>query len=281
MPWTGPALAATFALSAAAAWGSGDFTGGVAARRVGPFHTVLLSYGVGLLALVLVALARLEPFPPVTDLGWGGLAGVSGMVGLGFLLRGFAGARMGIVASVSGVLATAMPVFFAALTEGLPRGSQLLGFGLALASIWLLSRPDRLGARTRGIGVGVLAGVGFGGFFIALDQVGERALFWPLVAGRLASCALMIALTLSTRRPIIPPAAPLGLLALAGILDVAGNLFFLLAIQRGRLDVAAVLGSLYPAVTAILARLVTHEHLARLQVLGVATAVLAIALITR
>jgi len=275
-----PFLAAMFALSAAAAWGSGDFTGGLVARRVGPFHTVLISYTVGLLALVIVALARLEQLPPPEDLMWGAMAGLSGMVGLGFLLRGFAIGRMGIVAPASAVLAAAIPVIFTALTEGLPSELQLLGFGLALVSIWLLSRPERLGGRPAGLGMALLAGLGFGGFFTALGQVGEGAVFWPLVFGRLAACALMVAFALSSRRLVIPPRSPLGLLALAGMLDVGGNLFFLLAIQSGRLDVAAVLGSFYPAVTAILAWLIAREQIARLQVIGVAVAVLAIVLIT-
>ncbi len=273
-------LAATFALSAAAAWGSGDFTGGLAARRVGPFHTVFISYTVGLLALVIVALARLEVLPPSADLLWGALAGLVGMTGLAFLLRGFATGRMGVVAPVSAVLATAIPVIFAALTEGLPRQAQLLGFGLALASIWLLSRPEPLGGRPAGLGMALLAGLGFGGFFTLLSQVGDNAVFWPLVAGRLAACALLAAFALTTRRSIIPPRSSLGLLTIAGVLDVSGNLFFLLAVQSGRLDVAAVLGSLYPAVTAILAVLVARENMAWLQVIGVAVAVLAIVLIT-
>lgn len=273
-------LAAIFALSAATAWGSGDFTGGLAARRVGPFHTVLISYSVGLLALVVVALARLEQLPPSADLIWGALAGLSGMVGLGFLFRGFSTGRMGIVAPVSAVLATAIPVIFAALTAGLPSELQLLGFGFAIVSIWLLSRPEPLSGRPTGLDMALLAGLGFGVFFTALGQVGEAAVFWPLVAGRLAACALMVVFALSTGRPVIPPFSPLGLLALAGVLDVGGNLFFLLAIQSGRLDVAAVLGSFYPAVTAILAWLITREHMARPQVIGVVVAALAIVLIT-
>jgi len=275
-----PFLAAIFALSAAVAWGSGDFTGGLAARRVGPFHTVLITYTVGLFALMIVALARGEVLPPSADLLWGALAGLSGMVGLVFLFRGFASGRMGIVAPVSAVLAPAIPVIFTALTEGLPSELQLLGFGLALVSIWMLSRPEPLGGRPAGLGMALLAGLGIGGFFTAIGQVGESAVFWPLVAGRLAACALMAVFALSTRRPIIPPLAPLGLLTLAGVLDVSGNLLFLLAIQSGRLDIAAVLGSLYPPVTAILAWLITREYLARLQVIGLAVAVLAIVLIT-
>ncbi len=275
-----PFLAATFALLAAAAWGSGDFTSGLAARRIGPFHTVLISYSIGLVMLVIMALARLEPLPPSPDLIWGGLAGIFGMLGLGALLRGFAAGRMGIVAPVSAVLAAAIPVIFGAFAEGLPRPLQLLGFGLALASIWMLSRPERFGRHPAGLGMALLAGLGFGAFFTALDQVGEGAVFWPLVAGRVACCTLLVGVALSTRRRLIPPLAPFGLLTVAGLLDAPGNLFFLLAIQSGRLDVAAVLGSLYPAVTAILARLITREYMARLQVVGVAAAILAIILIT-
>jgi drug/metabolite transporter (DMT)-like permease len=240
----------------------------------------MIAYSVGLLALVVVALIRREPFPLPSDLIWGAIAGLSGMVWLGFLMRGFVTGRMGIVAPVSAVLAAAIPVIFTALTEGLPRQLQLLGFGLALTSIWLLSRPERFGGRPAGLGMALLAGLGFGGFFIALNQVGEGAVFWPLVAGRLAACTVMAIFALSTGRSLIPSPFPVGLLVLAGLLDVAGNLFFLLAMQLGRMDVTAVLGSLYPAVTASLAWLFTREHMARLQMFGVALAVLAIVMIT-
>ncbi len=223
---------------------------------------------------------RGEPFSRPTDLMWGALAGVLVMAGYGFLLNGFARGRMGIVAPVSGVLATAIPVIFAAFTEGLPRGLKLLGFGLALVSIWMLSRPEKFGGRPEGLGLALLAGLGFGGFFTALDQVGDSAVFWPLAAGRLTSCVLLVAFAFSTRQSLLPRVPPLTLLALLGVLDVAGNLFFLLAVQTGRLDVAAVLASLYPAVTAILAWLITKEHMTRLQGIGAAVAVLAIALIT-
>jgi len=275
-----PFLAAIFALSAAASWGSGDFTAGLVARRLGSFHAVLISYAVGLFALVGIALARFERLPPSSDLMWGALAGLFGMLGLGFLMRGFAAGRMGVVAPVSAVLGTAIPVIFTAFTRGLPREAQLAGFGLALVSIWLLSRPERLdGVRPAGIGMALLAGIGFGGFFTAIGQVGASAVFWPLVAGRLTACTLMVVFALFTHRSIVPPHAPLGLLTLAGLLDVSGNLFFLLATQSGRLDIASVLGSIYPAVTAILAGLISRETLARIQMAGIALAILAIILI--
>lgn len=241
---------------------------------------MLIPYVISFIILVSTALLRGEQFSQPADLIWGALAGILVMAGYGFLLRGFANGRMGIVAPVSGVLATAIPVILTAATEGLPGGTQLAGFGLGLASIWMLSRPEKFGSRPAGLGMALLAGVGFGGFFTALDQVGENAVFWPLAAGRLTACVLMMAYAFSTRRPLVPLVPPLALLALLGFLDVGGNLFFLLAVQTGRLDVAAVLASLYPAVTVTLAWLIAKERMARLQVMGAAVAVLAIALIT-
>ena len=269
-----------FALSAAAAWGSGDFTNGLTARRVGTFHAVLISYTIGLCLLVIVALS-LENIPSFADLAWGALSGLFGMAGLGFLLRGFTVGRMGIVAPVSGVLAASIPVIFTALTKGLPQELQLFGFGLALPSIWMLSRPDRLDSRPAGLGMALLAGFGFGAFFTMLGFIDNNSFFWPLAAGRLASCFVLTAFALFTRRPLLPKIVPVNLATLAGLFDAGGNLFFLLAVQSGRLDIAAVLGSLYPAVTTILARLIARERITRIQLTGGAIAVLAIILITK
>jgi uncharacterized membrane protein len=275
-----PYLAITLALTAATCWGSADFAGGLAARRTGPYRSVLVSYSVGLVVLTVIALVRGEALTAPADLAWGALSGISGMVGLVFLFKGFASGRMGIVAPVSAVLATALPVVFNAFTEGLPDNLILAGFAVAILGIWLLSRPERLGIRPAGLGMAVAAGLGFGAFFITLDQIGGNAVFWPLVAGRIAACAVLLAFVMVTRQPMQLRQVPLKLLTLAGLLDVSGNLLFLLAVQNGRLDVAAVLGSLYPAVTAILARVTIKEQMTRLQLVGVSAAMLAIVLIT-
>lgn len=275
-----PFLTSILALAAAAAWGSGDFTGGVASRRVGVFHTILISYSIGMVALAVVALLNQERILSTADMLWGALAGLSGLAGLIFLFRGFTEGRMGIVAPLSASLATAIPVIFTAITKGLPQFLQLLGFALAIAGIWLLSRPEGLAGRPAGLGLAVLAGLGFGGFFTALNQVGDGAVFWPLVAGRFACIFLMVAFAVIWRRPVIVPHLPLGIIILAGMLDASGNLFFLLAVQAGRLDVATVLGSLYPAVTAFLAWLIVKERMARHQIIGVAFAILAIVMIS-
>lgn len=280
MPLNPPYFAATLALTAALCWGAGDFSGGLATRRTDPFRSVLLIYSVGLAALLVVVLVRRESLPPFADFAWGAVAGLFGLVGILLLFRAFATGRMGIVAPVSGVLATALPVIFNAITQGLPTYLQLIGFMVALLGIWLISRPERFGGRPAGLGLAILAGLCFGGFFITLDQVSEASTFWPLVAGRAASVAALLAFFAFTRRPLRLAHLPWGLFGLAGILDVGGNLFFLLAIQNGRLDVAAVLGSLYPAVTALLARFTIKESITRLQVIGVSAAMLAIVLIT-
>ncbi len=280
MPLNTPLFAAALALSAATCWGAGDFSGGLATRKSDAFRSVLIIYSVGLATLLVVALARGEALPPVADLAWGALAGLFGLVGILLLFRGFAAGRMGIVAPVSGVLATALPVVFSAFTQGLPRALQMAGFVVALAGIWLISRPERFGRRPAGLGLAILAGVCFGSFFITLNQVSTSSVFWPLVAGRAASVTAMLTFALVTRRPLSLKGLPWGLFWLAGVLDVAGNLFFLLAIKNGRLDVGSVLGSLYPAVTALLARLTIKENITRLQVIGVSAAMLAIVLIT-
>jgi drug/metabolite transporter (DMT)-like permease len=123
-------------------------------------------------------------------------------------------------------------------------------------------------------------GIGVGGFFIGLGQIGPNAVFWPLAAARAALRGRDGGLCAGTRRKVSLQHSPLGLFVLAGVLDVGGNLFFLLAVQNGRLDVTAVLGSLYPAVTALAAWWVIKERMTRFQVLGVGMAVLAIILIT-
>lgn len=273
-------LSALLALASALTWGTGDFLGGLTARRIGPLYSLFLSYFVGVSSLVLMALITGEPFPSTADLVWGAFAGLVGLVGYLALLQGFATGRMGVVAPLSAVLAAVLPVLFAALELGLPQPLQLVGFCLALGAIWLLSSGDKQAGRPAGIGAALLAGAGFGGFFILLDQISGGAVFWPLVAGRLISILVMGAYILVRRPKKAQGPRPWRLLVPVGLADVAGNLLFLLAVQTGRLDIAAVLVSLYPGVTVLLARFIAKEYLTRPQTVGIGAALLAIVLIT-
>jgi drug/metabolite transporter (DMT)-like permease len=178
------------------------------------------------------------------------------------------------------VLAAVLPVLFTALEVGPPGPLRLLGFGTALTAIWLLSSTEGQSQRPAGFGAALMAGLGFGGFFILLDQIGDGAVFWPLAAGRLTSILVMGAYILARKGTRPPAKPPWKLLAAVGVADVAGNYFFLLAVQTGRLDIASVLVSLYPAITVLWAMWIAGERLTRWQALGVPLAVAAIGLIT-
>jgi drug/metabolite transporter (DMT)-like permease len=283
--------AAAFGLASALSWGGGDFSGGLASRRAPVMGVLAVGYATGVALLATLALLRGDPLPPAGAVAWGAAAGLAGLVGLGALYRGLATGRMAVVAPVSAVLSAAIPVLFAALTAGAPGAARLAGFALALGGIWLVARhgdgtagPAADGAaRPSGLGLAVVAGAGFGAFFVLVARAGEGGAFWPLAAARATSLLAVIALALVLRRAAawVPPAASLPLVLLAGVLDTAGNAFFVLAAQAGRLDVAAVLASMYPASTVALAALLLRERIARLQGAGIAAVLAAIALIVR
>jgi drug/metabolite transporter (DMT)-like permease len=276
---SGSELAAAFGLASAASWGGGDFSGGLAARRANAFVVAGVSRAVGLSVQVGLALAVLEPAPPIRAVAWGIAAGVAGSIGLAALYRSLAIGRMGINSPLTAVLAAALPVLVAALSQGLPSGVRVVGFGLALAGVWCLSRPEGVSGAPRGLGLALLAGLGFGGFYVLIAQVRGASVFWPLTASTGTSFIVLLALALAGRRAwfAAPGALPISLLA--GALDAGGNIFFVLAAHGGRLDVAAVLASLYPAVTVLMARLILKEHLNRLQAVGIGATLAAIPLI--
>jgi drug/metabolite transporter (DMT)-like permease len=269
-----------FGLASAASWGAGDFSGGVATRRSNVYGVVIVSQAVGLVLLLALALLLAEPLPAANDLLWGAAGGMAGGIGAVALYRGLAVGRMGVVAPVAAVVSAGVPVAFGLFLEGLPAAPQLLGFALAFVAVWFVSRSGE-GAQIllRELALPLAAGVGFGVFFIAIDHVSERAILWPLVGARIASLTMLLAVAALLRQRATPARGHLPLIALVGLFDAGGNAFYALAAQAGRLDVAAVLGSLYPAATVLLARFVLKERIARQQWLGVAAALAAVVLI--
>jgi drug/metabolite transporter (DMT)-like permease len=274
-----------FGLAASLCWGSGDFSGGMASRRISAASVVIAGYSVGLVVLVALALISHEQFPQWGDMLWGVVAGLIGVLGLLVFYTALASGKMGLAAPISGVLTAAIPVLFSAATAGLPNGVQIVGFVLALAATILISRHEGpLGKATgtpREVWLALIAGCCFGLFFILISRVSHSAVYWPLAGARLSSVASLLVFLVIRRQPIvsgIQQVAPL--LVAAGILDALGNAFFVLAAHSGRLDVAAVLSSLYPAATVLLAALVLRERVRRVQVVGVLIALLAIPLIS-
>lgn len=273
-------LAFTYGLSSAMAWGAGDFTGGFATKRNSVFSVILVSQFFGGVFLSLLALAFGERMPGYSSFFLGGLAGFCGVLGLVALYTGLARGRMGIVAPLSAVVTAALPVAVALGTEGLPSTSQLVGFGTAFISIWFLSYSfSGPHIRPAELFFPILAGMGFGLFFIFIDRAIDGSVLWPLVGARIVSVSLMIIFLLIKRPPLFSTKGEVALMIVAGILDASGNAFFALATKLGRLDISAILSSFYPAGTVLLAWLLLKERLQWTQWIGVVIALLSLGLI--
>lgn len=272
---TSPALS----LSAAVTWGAADFSGGIAAKTANAFNVVVVAHTTGLLFMVSLALLFGEPVPGRNTLLWGAVAGLIGGVGLAAFYKALAIGTMGINAPLSAVITALVPLLFSFMTEGLPHVAQIVGFALAMVSIWMIASPHGTGGKSRGLALAVVAGIGFGGFLLFIKLAGSQSVFWPLVSARTASTLLMLAIVLVSGCAWTTGRATLSWMLVAGILDSGANALFVAAAHRGRLDVAAVLSSLYPASTVVLARFVLKEHLSRLQFAGMLLALIAVALI--
>jgi drug/metabolite transporter (DMT)-like permease len=272
--------ASGLSLASAATWGGGDFAGGLAAKRANVFRVVAVAHACGLVAMLAMALLAGEAVPPAADLMWGAAAGIAGAFGIAALYQALAIGRMGVVAPVASVITGVLPVVVGIRTEGMPDRIQMLGFALALLSVWLVARPNEYVDSHRGLGLAVLAGIAFGLFLIAGKQAGHHGVFWPMVAARGASTTLMCAIVALSPRDARPLRAVVWATVLSGLLDSAGNALFIAATRHGRLDVSAVLSSLYPASTVILARLLLKERISQMQGAGIAGALLAVALIS-
>lgn len=273
------ALIAILSLAAAVSWGGADFSGGIASKRSNVYGVVLIAHAVGLIFTVAVALLWRDPWPGAQSMLWGFVAGISGGVGLAALYRSLAVGTMGINAPVASVVTGTLPVAFTFVTLGLPGRAQLGGFVLALLAIWLIALPAGGLGRPKGLGLAILAGCGFSGFLVCIKLAGTTTKFWPLVSARLASLLLMLVVVAWMRKDWRPQKSSWPAMVFCGIFDSLGNFLFVYAATRGRLDVAAVLSSLYPASTLILARIFLKERIAKLQAVGIALSLAAVALI--
>ncbi|ABE52559.1 DMT family transporter [Methanococcoides burtonii] len=268
-------------LASAAVWGAADFGGGFASKRTNEYYVVILMQAVGLILLPILAIVFSEQFPQGGGIFWGFVAGVAGSLGLVVLYRALSQGKMGVVAPVSAIVTVALPVIYGALKEGLPSVYQMTGFVVALVAMWLISSSDDNGdIRRQDIVLPLLAGVGFGIFFISVDMFSEDAVFWPLTVAKASSVITILLIAILTGSKNIPVRGALPLIILAGIFDAGGNLFFALASQVGRVDIATVVASLYPASTVLLAWIFLKERLALNQWMGVVLALVAVVFIS-
>jgi len=266
-------------LLTAVLWGGGDFCGGLATRKASVITVLLLAETSGLLLLITLGLAWHEPWPTAHTVGWSMAAGFSGVVGLAALYQALAVGKAGVVAPISAILAAALPVLFTVLTTGLPAPLQLFGFGLAFVAVWLVAQTDEPGGTIAGLRLALLAGCGFGGFYILINQAGNESTFWPVAVARLVALVPLLGIAFYRRLSVRPTRSIIVIAGLSGLLDAGANATFVLASQSGRLDVAAILSSLYPATTVLLSWLLLGERITWVQRTGVLAALAAIALI--
>jgi drug/metabolite transporter (DMT)-like permease len=273
-------LAALLALCGALSWGVGDFLGGLASRRLQVLTVLAVSQAIGLAGVALWVVAAGDPFPGVVELMPAAGAGVAGLVGLAALYRGLAVGAMGIVAPISAA-SPLVPLAVDAARGTTPAALQWVGIGLVLTGIVTLSREPASadGRLAAGVGLALLAALGFGLFVVGLDAGADESAPWAVVAARTASVAIAVVAALALSVSLRPPRGLLPLLVGIGVFDTAANVFVAFATTHGSAGIVAVLSALYPVVTVLLARIVLDERLSGARRVGGVVALAGAALV--
>jgi drug/metabolite transporter (DMT)-like permease len=273
-------LAVLLALSASAAWGVADFVGPLQGRRFGPLAVLLVAQLGGLAAIALVVLA-LRRGPANADVLFAIPAACSGSLGLYAYYRGIAIGAISVVAPVAGISA-AIPVLVGLASGDRPSALQLLGMAVALTGVGLAAREP--GGRDRrvaaGVGLALLAAVGFGFYFPPMHLAGEADFLWASLIFRTTAALVIAAVALVVRPRFAFRPVNLAVIALVGVGDTLGNVLFAASAAHGLVSVTSVLASLYPVVTVVLARAFLAERVSTGQQFGVAGTLAGVALIS-
>ena len=276
-------IAALFGLFSALAWGTGDFAGGIASRRVGPVRAVFMTELMGFSLILLVLPFVDEPFPTQQTIFWATGAGIFSTIGLLMLFQAMQHGRISIAAPISAVLSAMVPVIVGGVLEGFPGGILVFAFFLALAAVVLIS-IEKETANSQPMSremlvFALLSGASFGMYFVMMNRAGQASVIAPMLVGRFAAMLVTGAYLLLGRKSFHIAPGNWHLLFLSALFGIGGNAFYILAGQSGRLDITAVISSLYPGMTVLLAWIVLKEKLQRSQWFGVFLALVAIVLI--
>lgn len=275
-----------YGLLAALGWGSGDFVGGIASRKTGAYRAVFYGELVGVIFLLLILVFIPEPFPDTHTLTFSAIAGFLGTFGLIFLYQSMTLGLMSIAAPVSALLAVTIPVIVGMVTDGIPEYLTMIGFGFAIFAVWNISQSEDgikdILSHLSDLKLPLLAGIGFGTYFVLMHEAtANGGVIWPMMLARLGGMVMITAYMFISQSPWkVTDKSAWPIITLNGILDVSGNLFFILGSQVGRLDVVAVLSSLFPGATVLWALIFLKEHLSRRQWVGIFSALTAIVLLT-
>jgi drug/metabolite transporter (DMT)-like permease len=278
-------LSIVLALASAVAWGVSDFLGGQNSRRVALVAVLLITQGVGLALMLPLATLHAAPQLDGRSVGFAVGASISGLIGVAALYRGMSIGLVSIVAPISATGA-AVPVLFGLVQGERTTALQALGIGLALLGIVMASRasaePNSASRplMARGVGVALLAALGFGGFFVLLHQASVQDVLWATVVQRLTGLCVMVIATLVLRPSLAVGWSRMPSLVLVGALDTGANVLYAYASTLGLVSLAGVLASLFPVMTVILAWVVLRERLSATQGTGVVCALTGVALIS-
>jgi drug/metabolite transporter (DMT)-like permease len=275
-------FAIALGLAASLSWGVADFIGGIQSRRMPVVAVVLGSQLAGLVLVAAVVAVRGEP-PPGGDFAlYAALSSLAGIVGLTAFYRALSIGSMGVVAPLSSC-AAAIPLVVGVATGDRPSSLQGVGVAIAIVGVLLASREatEHGGAAVaKGAGLALVSAVGFGCFFLAIDKASDGDVLWAVAVNRTLSVFLLGAALLISRPQLGLKPKDMRTLAIVGVLDILANGFFALAATKGLVSVVAVLASLYPVVTVVLARLILKERLQAIQRIGAALALTGAALIS-
>ena len=279
-------LSILYGIASAFTWGAGDFAGGLASRKLGAYRAVMYADLFGLILVGIAFSIHREAIPALSVLINSAIGGILGSVGLLILYYSLTQGQMSIAAPVSALFAAVLPVVVGTLTEGLPKPVQFIGFAIALTAVWLISSGNQTERfqlnHLADLRLPILAGFGFGSYFIFIHYATQETdtILWPMIASRMSGTLLLFIVVLFRRESFVVQRDAWGVVLLNATLDLLGNFFYILATRAGRLDIAAVLSSLYPGSTVLLAWFFLKERIALRQWVGIAAALLAIVLFT-
>jgi len=269
-------------LAAALLYGGSDFSGGLASRRFGPVRVTVLSAAVSTVLAWVALIVSGGPGPDIRAIAWGLASGLAGGAGTLVLYRGLARGQMSVVGPVSAVGAAVVPVAAGVALGEHPSVLAVAGVLVSLPAIVLVAASGSVrGKLGAGLLDGLAAGLAFGILFIGLAQAGRNAGLWPVASEQTGALLPVLAVAVKSRQPLRIPVRAAGLPALAGASGMAATLAYFYAAHFRMLAVAAVLVSLYPGITVLLARLTLHERFSPAQRAGLglcALAIIAIAL---
>ncbi len=286
-----PALTSVaLGLIAASTWGGSDYAGGIGARRSPAVLVAASGHTVTLLILLAICNLAHLPLPSRTEFWQGALGGLEGSVALAAFYRALAMGAMGLTAALTGLMTALVPVLFGFWMDGLPAPLAIAGLLLGCVAIWMIAHSPGHNTPPMALLLGALAGIGFGLQLVLLKLASSGGVLWALTSARVGGVLALLAILLFAwprREGVVPGSKPRLVWAgfwrmgvLAGSLDTLGNIAYTVAAHTGRLDIAAMVSSLYPGFTILLAAMLLRERPSVRQTVGMGVALASVLLLS-